>query len=90
MKSAYAQLWAEKGFAAAKAGKSLAALEDEGDTTWNPGARLAWIRGWEFGGGDIGRKVVVPQRQRWQEERAELLERLTWLDERLSVSENEQ
>lgn len=89
MKNAYAQRWAEKGFAAGAAGKPLAVLDDEADpsfedTTWQPGARMAWIRGWEFAGGDIHTKVVVTQRERWEQERAELRERLAWLDEQLT------
>lgn len=84
MKNSYAQTWAEKGFVAGRAGKPLDALEDEGDTTWNPGARLAWIRGWESAGGDIHTRVIVTQRERWEKERTELLDRLAWLDEKLT------
>lgn len=86
-KNDYAQRWGEKGFAAALAGKPLSALDtDEPDSTYQPGGRFAWISGWEFGGGDIMREVVVPQRQRWEEERAELVKRLAWLDTQLAAT----
>ena len=86
MKNQYLQGWGDKGFAAAKAGKPLSALEDEGDTTWMIAERFAWINGWEYGGGCIHRNVVVTQVQRWQEERENLLERIAELDEKLSVN----
>lgn len=89
-KTPYAQRFAEKGFAAAKAGKPLDALDDESDpdfedTTWQPGGRMAWLSGWEYGGGDIHRRIVVPQRLRLEERRAALLKDLEWVEQQLSA-----
>jgi hypothetical protein len=83
------QMWGNKGFAAAQAGKPLDAMEEADGAGSHPAMRMAWIVGWEYGGGDIHRRVVVPQRQRWEEERANLVERMAWLDERLAAQEAE-
>lgn len=88
MKNAYAQRYADKGFRAAKAGKPLDAMDDKADpdyedTTWQPAARFAWLRGWEGGGGDIHQRVVVTERERLVKRRAELVALIEHTDRRL-------
>lgn len=70
----------DAGLAHAKAGGDASGI----DKYTSLHERNAWLIGWRNGGGDITRKVVVTQRQRWEEEKAELMKRLAWLDERLA------
>jgi hypothetical protein len=85
MKNDTAQKYADIGFADAMAGKPLSAIDDHPDLTgWaSPAYRFSWIRGWEEGGGDIHRKVVVTEKQRLLERRAELLDSLARVNSRL-------
>lgn len=48
------------------------------------GKRSAWLAGWEAGGGDILRGIVVTKRQRLEEERARLVTRLAEIDATLA------
>lgn len=74
----------DKGFEAAKAGKPLSAIEEAGIGPWDPASRAAWIYGWESGGGDIRLKIVVTERERLEQERAQLSARLVAIDTRLT------
>jgi hypothetical protein len=80
----YRQPRTEEGFAAAKAGKPLSALEETDIGPWDPGARMAWIYGWEGGGGDIMTKVVVTERQRLENHRDKLRADLAHVEARIA------
>lgn len=86
MKNPTAQKYADIGFADAMAGKPLSAIDDHPDLMgWaSPAYRFSWIRGWEEGGGDIMRKVVVTERQRLEERRSALFAELSRIEERLA------
>lgn len=73
----------DEGFADAKAGKPLAELENKGYGPWDPGARAAWIYGWEGGGGDIHSRVVITERQRLETRRDNLAKELARVETRL-------
>jgi hypothetical protein len=75
----------DEGLAHAKAGGDIAGI----DRYFSPDQRSAWLVGWQNGGGDITRRVVVTQRQRWEERRVALLKELTELDERLADTSGE-
>lgn len=79
------QAMTDAGFHDAKAGKPLAELENKGYGPWDPGARAAWLYGWECGGGDIKRRIVVTEEQRLVERRQDLLAEMERIDARLSV-----
>lgn len=81
------QQQADRGFAAAKAGKPLGAIDDEADLQGfaSPILRMAWLRGWEGGGGDIFRKVVFTEAERLEERRAAIVAELSRIEDRLAV-----
>lgn len=71
MKNQKAQQYAEIGFASAKAMKTLDAMDEEAGL-YDLGARFAWMAGWEHGGGVVSRRIVVTQRMRLEERKAEI------------------
>lgn len=81
------QRFADLGFAAAKAGLTKTAIDDEPDLQGfaSPILRMAWIRGWEGGGGDILKGVVVTEEQRLEARRVEIVAELSRIEDRLSA-----
>lgn len=73
-----------KGVAAARAMKPLSAIDDEGFGDYAVLQRDDWLWGWRDNHGDIVRGIVVLPRQRLEEERAKLMERIAWIDNELS------
>lgn len=79
-RKAHNQPYADAGFAAAKAGQPLAAIGN----LFNPIARSAWLLGWEGGGGDPNKGVVVTEVERLEQTRVEMVVRLSRIENRLA------
>lgn len=81
-KRAYLQPTCDQGFEAAKAGKPSAQLDI--DVPYDPERRMAWLTGWEAGGGVVTRGIVVTHLMRLQERKAELLKELETIESQLT------
>jgi hypothetical protein len=79
------QKMTDDGFNDAKAGKPLAELENKGYGPWDPGARAAWLYGWEGGGGDLKSGIVITERQRLEARRNTLANELMIVEQKLEA-----
>lgn len=80
-KRPYHQPTCDQGYEAAKAGKPLTQLDV--DVPFDPSGRMAWLVGWEAGGGVVTRGIVVTQHMRLEERKAEILKELETIESQL-------
>jgi len=73
-----------KGMEAAKAGKPMSSISEEAGL-YDIVARSGWLVGWELGGGDVTRGIVLTQRQRLEERREKALQNLKQIDDQIAA-----